>query len=126
MNYVAIIGSFQIKIFVAQGRDAAGWVGTVGHCKFNRMVKVDNCLVLAVMNLGTIVDVMLAILALLHYQVGVTFPWRWNNLYFDPDTKDLIHFSQIDEQILYWTHAAVIYGVIFNDKNLAAILLELG
>ena len=42
-----------------------GWVGAVGHRKCNGMVKVDNRLVLAVTNLGTIVDVMLAILALL-------------------------------------------------------------
>jgi hypothetical protein len=88
------------------------------------MVKVDNHLVLAVTTLGTIVDVMLVIPALLCDQVGVTFPCRRNNLYFDPETKDSIHFSQIDEQVPYWSHAAVIYGVVFNDKNLAAILLE--
>ncbi len=101
MNYVAIVGSLQIKIFMAQGRDATGWAGAVGHCKCDGMVKVDNCLVLAVMHLGTIVDVMLAVPALLCDQVGVTFPWRQNNLYFDPETKDLIHFSQIDEQVPY-------------------------
>jgi hypothetical protein len=54
-NYVAIVGSLQIKIFVAQGRDFMGWAGAVGHHKCNRMVKVDNCLVLTVTNLGTIV-----------------------------------------------------------------------
>jgi hypothetical protein len=90
------------------------------------MVKVDIRLVLAVTNLGTIVDAMLAILALFCDRAGVMFPWRWNNLYFDPDTKDSIHFSQIDEQVPYWSHAVVIYGVVFNDKKLAAILLELG
>ncbi len=66
MNYVAIVGSLQIKIFVAQGRDATGWAGAISHRKCNGMVKVDNCLVLAVTNIGTIVDIMLAILALLH------------------------------------------------------------
>jgi hypothetical protein len=54
------------------------------------------------------------------------FPWRQNNLYFDPETKYSIHFSQIDEQVPYWSHAAVIYGVELNDKNLSAILFELG
>jgi hypothetical protein len=66
MSYVAIVGSIQIKIFVVQGRDVAGWAGAVGHCKCNGMVKVDNCLVLTVSNLGTIVDKMLTIPALLH------------------------------------------------------------
>ncbi len=122
MNYVAIVGSLPIKIFVAQGRDAAGWAGAIGHRKCNGMVKVDNHLVLAVTNLGTIVGMMLAIPALLCDWVGVAFPWRWNNLFFDPETKDLIHFSQIDEQVPYWSHATVIYRVISNDKNLAAIL----
>ncbi len=79
-----------------------------------------------VRSLGTKVDWMLEIPALLCDQVGVTFPWRQNNLYFDPETKDSIHFSQIDEQVPYWSHAEVIYRVVFNDKNLAAILLELG
>ncbi len=87
MNFVAIEGSLQIKIFVVQGRDAAGWVGAIGHCKCNGMVKLDNCLVLAVTNLGTIVDMILAMPALLCDRVGVTFPWRRNNLYFDPETK---------------------------------------
>jgi hypothetical protein len=126
VNYVAIIRSLQIKIFVAQGRDAAGWVGAIGHRKCNRMVKVDNHLVLTVTNLGTIADMMLAIPALLCDRVGVTFPCRRNNLYLDPETKEFIHISQIDEQVPYWSHAAVIYGVVFNDKNFAAILLELG
>jgi hypothetical protein len=76
VNYVAIVGSLQIKIFVVQGRDATGWAEAVGHCKCNGIVKVDYQLVLTVMNLGTIVDMMLAILALLCDQVGVTFPWR--------------------------------------------------
>jgi hypothetical protein len=66
VNYVAIVGSLQIKIFMVQGRDAAGWAGAVGHRKCNGIVKVDDCLVLTVTNLGTIVDVMLAIPALLH------------------------------------------------------------
>jgi hypothetical protein len=74
MNYVAIVGSLQIKIFVAQGRDAVGWAGVVGHSKYNGMVKVDNRLFLAVTNLGTIVDMMLAIPVLLCDQIGVTFP----------------------------------------------------
>ncbi len=126
MNYVAIVRKLQIKILVVQGRDPVGWAGAVGHRKCNRMVKVDNHLVLTVTNLGTIVDVMLTILAFLRDQVGVTFPWRRNNLYFDPETKDLINFSQIDEQIPYWSHAGVIDRIIFNDKRLAAILLELG
>ncbi len=110
---------------MAKGRDVVSWAGAVGHRKCDRMVKVDNCLVLAVMHLGTIVDVMLAIPALLCDRVGVTFPWRQNNLYFDPETKDTIHFSQIDEQVPYWSHVAVIYGVVFIDKNFAAICLEL-
>jgi len=86
MNYVAIVRKLQIKILVVQGRDAAGWAGADGHRKCNRMVKVDNHLVLTVTNLGTIVEVMLTILAFPRDQVGVTFPWRWNNLYFDPET----------------------------------------
>jgi hypothetical protein len=45
-------------------------------------------------------------------------------LYFDPETKDLIHISQIDEQVPYWSYAVVAHGVVFNDKNLAAVLLE--
>jgi hypothetical protein len=65
MNYVAIVGTLQIKIFVAQGRDTKGWAGAIGHRKCNGMVKVDNCLVLAVTNFGTIVGVMLAIPAML-------------------------------------------------------------
>jgi hypothetical protein len=68
----------------------------------------------------------LTIPALLHDQVGVMFPFRRNNLYFDPETKDSIHFSKIDEQVLYWSHEAVFCGAVFNDKNLAAIHLELG
>jgi hypothetical protein len=59
VNDVAIVGRLQIKMFVAQGRDAAGWVGAIGHCKCNRMLKVDKCLVLTVTNLGAIVDMML-------------------------------------------------------------------
>ncbi len=86
---------------MAQVKDVTGWAGAVGNCKCNGMVKIDNHLVLTVTNLGTIVDVMLAIPVLLCDQVGVTFPWRWNNLYFDPETKDSIHFSQIDEQVPY-------------------------
>jgi hypothetical protein len=74
VNYFAIIRSLQIKIFVVQGRDAAEGAGAVGHHKCNGMVKVDNHLVPTVMNLGTMVDVMLAIPVLLHDQVGVTFP----------------------------------------------------
>jgi hypothetical protein len=65
MNYVAIVRSLQIKMFVVQGRDAAGWAGAIGHRKCNDMVKVNNCLLLTATNLGTIVDVMLAIPALL-------------------------------------------------------------
>ena len=64
VNNIAIVRRLQIKIFVAQGRDAAGWVGAIGHHKCNGMVKVDNRLVLTVMNLRAIVDLMLAILAL--------------------------------------------------------------
>jgi hypothetical protein len=90
----------------------------------NWMVEVDNCLVLTVTNLGAIVDVVFAIPALLHDRVGVTFFLRWNDLYFDPETKDTIHFSQIDEQVPYWSHAVVVHGVIFNAENLAAVLLE--
>jgi hypothetical protein len=66
VNYVAIVGSLQIKIFVAQGRDAVGWAGAIGHRKCDGMFKVDNHLVLAITHLGTIVDVMLAVPAL-HY-----------------------------------------------------------
>ena len=66
VNYVAIVGSLQIKIFAAQGRDTMGCAGAVGHRKCNRMVKIDNCLELTVTNLGTIVDMMPAIPALLH------------------------------------------------------------
>ncbi len=99
VNYVAIVGSLQIKIFVAQGRDTMGWAGAVSH--HNGMVKVDNCLVLAVMHLGSIGDMMLALPTLLCDRVGATLPWRQNNLYFDPETNDLIHFSQIDEQVPY-------------------------
>jgi hypothetical protein len=65
VNYVAIVRSLQIKVFVVQGRDTAGWARAIGHPKCNRMVKDDNCLVLTVTNLGTIVDVMLTIPALL-------------------------------------------------------------
>jgi hypothetical protein len=83
VNYVAFVGSLQIKIFVAQGRDTTGWAEAVGHHKCDGMVKVDNCLVLAVMHLGSIVDMMLAISTLLCDQVGATLPWRRNNLYFD-------------------------------------------
>jgi hypothetical protein len=125
VNYVAIVRSLQIKIIVAQGTEAAGWVGAVGHCKCNGMVKVDNRFVLTVTNLGTIVDAMLAIPALLHDQVGVTFPWRWNNLYFDPETKDSIHFSQIDDQVPYLRHAAVIYGEYSMTKILQPFFLNL-
>jgi hypothetical protein len=110
MNNIAIVRRLQIKIFVAKvemPRD--GWQ-PIGHCKCNRMVKVDNHLVLTVMSLGAIVDLMLAILALLLDQAGVMFPWRGNDLYFDPETKELIHFSQIDEQIPYCSQAAVIQG----------------
>jgi hypothetical protein len=66
VNSVAIVRRLQIKIFVAQGRDAAEWAGAVGHCKCSGMVKVDNRLVLTVTNLGALVDVMFAIPALLH------------------------------------------------------------
>jgi hypothetical protein len=86
------------------------------------MVKVDNYLVLAVTNLGTIVDVMLAIPALLCDQAGVMIPWRWNNLYIDPDTKDSIHFSQIDEQVPYWSHAVT--GLWSMTKNLQPFFLN--
>ncbi len=51
VNYVAIVRSLQIGIFVVQGKDSGGWAGAVGHRKCDGMVKVDNCLVLAVTNL---------------------------------------------------------------------------
>ena len=88
------------------------------------MVKVDNSLVLNVPNFGAIIDMVLAIPTLLCDRTGVTLSRRWNDLYFNPDSKNVFHISQIDEEVPHRCHAAVVDGVIFNDKNLATVFLK--
>jgi hypothetical protein len=56
MDNEPIIGGFQVKVLVVQG-----WARVICHGKRNRVVKVNNQLVLYVANLGAIIDVMLAI-----------------------------------------------------------------
>jgi hypothetical protein len=48
-------------------------------------------------NLGTIIDVMLAIPTSLHDQVGVTLTRRWYDSNFDPDAKYTFQLSGIDK-----------------------------
>jgi hypothetical protein len=88
------------------------------------MVKVDNSLVLNVLNFGAIIDMVFAIPTLLCDRIGVAFSRRWNDLYFNPDSKNAFHISQIDEEVPHGCHAAVVDGVIFNDKNLATVFLK--
>jgi hypothetical protein len=85
------------------------------------MVKVDNSLVLNVPNFGAILDMVLAIPMLLCDRTGVVLSRRWNDLYFNPDSKNAFHISRIDEEVPHECHAVVVDGVIFNDKNLATI-----
>jgi hypothetical protein len=61
------------------------------------VVKVDNQFVLDIPNLGTIIDVMLAIPMSLCDQVGVTLTRRWYDLNFDPDAKYTFQLSGIDK-----------------------------
>jgi hypothetical protein len=58
---VPVLGGFQIKVLVVQCGDALGWARVVCDGKHNRVVKVNNQLVLNVANLGAIIVVMLAI-----------------------------------------------------------------
>jgi hypothetical protein len=88
------------------------------------MVEVDNSLVLNVSNYGAMIDMVFAIPTLLHDRVGVAFSRRWNDLYFNPDSKNVCRISQIDEEVPHGCHAVVVNGVIFNDKNLATVFLK--
>jgi hypothetical protein len=88
------------------------------------MIKIDHCFMLNVMNLGAIVDVMLAILPSLCDRIVVLFARRRNDLDFYPDSKDAFHLPQIYEQISNRIHASVVYWVVFNDQHLATILLK--
>jgi hypothetical protein len=120
VNDVAIVGRLQIKILVTQGRDTAGWAGAVGHCKCNGMVKFDNHLVLTVTNLGDIADVMFAIPALLCDQVGVMFPWRQNDLYFDPETKN----SSISPKLMNMSHTGAMWWLSTGSYSMTKILQQ--
>ncbi len=88
------------------------------------MVKVDNSLVLNVPNFRSIIDMVLAIPTLLCDRTGVALSRRWNDLYFNPDSKNAFHISRVDEEVPHGCHAAVVNGVIFNDKNLAIVFLK--
>ncbi len=66
MDNVPILRGFQVKILAVLSGDATGWARAICHCKHNRVVKVNNLLVLYVANLGAIIDVILAISTSLH------------------------------------------------------------
>jgi hypothetical protein len=61
------------------------------------VVEVDNRFVFDIPNLGTVIDVMLAIPTSLCDQVGVTLTRRWNDLNSDPDAKYTFQLSGIDK-----------------------------
>jgi hypothetical protein len=54
-------------------------------------------LICDVLNLGTIIDVMLAISVGLGDRVGGTFARRWYDLNFDPDANDAFQLPEIDK-----------------------------
>jgi hypothetical protein len=61
------------------------------------MVKIKNSFVLTVEDFGAIVDVVLAIPALLGDGIGVPFPGGWDYLYLNPDSKDVCHIPGINK-----------------------------
>jgi hypothetical protein len=61
MGGVSVLRGFQVKVLMAQSGEAMGWARAICHCKCNRVIKINNQLVLDVANFGAIIDVMLAI-----------------------------------------------------------------
>jgi hypothetical protein len=68
-------------------------MGPVSHCKCDGMVEINNSnsFVLNLSGFGAIVDMVLAISALLGDGVGVSFSQRWDYLNFNSDTKNVCH-----------------------------------
>jgi hypothetical protein len=86
------------------------------------MVKINNSFVLHVSDFGAIVDMVLAILALLGDGSGISFPQWWDYLYLNSDCKDVCHTPQINEQVPHGCHLEVILDrVILNHKNLGRV-----
>ena len=68
-----------------------GQTEPVSHSKCDGMVKIQNSLVLNVSDFVAIVDMVLAIPALLGDGIWVLFPPERDNLYFNSDSKDVCH-----------------------------------
>ena len=89
------------------------------------MVKVDDSLVLNISNFGAMIDMVFAVPTLLRDRVGAVFSRRRNDLYFNPDSKNVCHIFRINEEVPHGCHAVVVDGVIFNDKNLVTVFIIL-
>ena len=86
--------------------------------KCDEMVKIKNSFVLNVADFGAIVDVVLAIPALLGDGVGVPFPGGWDYLYFNPDSKDVCHIGGINNR----SHTGAIQWLLIGSYSITKIL----
>jgi hypothetical protein len=72
-------------------------MGSISHCKCNGVVKIQDSFVLDVSDFGAIVEVVLAIPALLSDGSGVPFSGGWDYLYLNPYSRDVCHIPEINE-----------------------------
>ncbi len=97
MNDMPSFTGFQVKIFVAKRRYTARRCGSVSHCQCYRMIKVYNCFVLDISDLGAIVDMVFTVPAMLSNGIWVFFA-RWRNyLKLHSYSKYPIHLTRIHE-----------------------------
>ena len=74
MNYMTTFGGFQVKIFMAKHGYAARRSCSVVHRQGNRMIEIDDGFMLDISDLGTVVDMVFAVMAMFVIELGSFLP----------------------------------------------------
>jgi hypothetical protein len=95
MNYMATFGSFQVKILVTKrGYTARRW-SSVDHCLGDHVIKISDGCMLQIPDLGAVVDMVLAVMAMFCDRFRFLFARRRDYLKFHSDPKYPFHLSRI-------------------------------
>ncbi len=76
MNHMTTFRGFQVKIFMAKRGCAARRSCSVVHCQGNHVIEVYDGFMLDVSDLGTVVDMVFAVLVMFCDRIRVLFAWR--------------------------------------------------
>ena len=80
MNYMTTFGGFQVKIFMAKRGYAARRICSVVHHQGNCVIEVYDGFMLDISDLGTVVDMVFAVMAMFCDIIRVFFAWRRDHL----------------------------------------------